>query len=512
MKRCYISVCVVLISPRVGPCRIRYEHEVVLNVKPITNVIQWTLQTKGLEFHYQPALTAKEIADGEVRPDDIVGSYAVYHSTKQGNYAGGKNYRAGKAFHIKRPKITDASGNWVWGDLNIDVAAQLMTVTVPQAFLNSAVYPVIVDPTFGYTTAGGTQQFHGADYVVGSLYTSSEAGDITKLTVSGYQSGTNVKALVFDNTYALLTNGVGGTGVLPLTQGWVDMTYSTSPSVTAADFGLGVICDGGNHIYYDSGATNQGFQMAGNSYASPTDLSGETLVAKKFSVYATYTASGGSGASVTLTGQSGTADIGSLSISGTANTDLSGLSGTGNVGSFIISGSAAITLSGVSGTGQVGSLNISTAGDVSVSLSGVSGTGNIGSLSISGTANLTLTGVSGTGQIGTLSAGNSVNVALSGISGTAQVGSLSVAINQALTLAGVSGTGQVGILDITGNANISITGQSATANIGSLSVDTGIPSIVVAGFRIMTIEHQDRTYLIVAEDTTATIEKDPTIH
>ena len=32
-----------------------------------------------------------------------------------------------------------------------------MTVTVPQNFLDKAVYPVIIDPTFGYATIGNSE-------------------------------------------------------------------------------------------------------------------------------------------------------------------------------------------------------------------------------------------------------------------------------------------------------------------------------------------------------------------
>ena len=41
-------------------------------------------------------------------------------STKKNNKVGETNYQSGKAFHIFRPKMFDADGNWTWGDLNID--------------------------------------------------------------------------------------------------------------------------------------------------------------------------------------------------------------------------------------------------------------------------------------------------------------------------------------------------------------------------------------------------------
>ena len=119
-----------------------FVDELILNSKPATNVIQWTLQTKGLDFFYQDALTAQEIADGCSRTDHIVGSYAVYHSTQSGDNVGGKNYRAGKAFHIFAPLATDAKGNTSKSTLNISNG--IMTATINQAFLDSSAYPISI--------------------------------------------------------------------------------------------------------------------------------------------------------------------------------------------------------------------------------------------------------------------------------------------------------------------------------------------------------------------------------
>jgi hypothetical protein len=57
-----------------------YEFEVVLKEQPKTNVVSFTIQTKGLYFFYQPALTEDEIKEGADRPENVIGSYAVYAS------------------------------------------------------------------------------------------------------------------------------------------------------------------------------------------------------------------------------------------------------------------------------------------------------------------------------------------------------------------------------------------------------------------------------------------------
>jgi len=163
-----------------------YEFEVILKEKPASNKLEFTIETKGLKFEYQPELTQEEINRGRSRPENVIGSYAVFHESKSGNYLGGQNYRAGKAFHIYRPKIIDSKGNWVWGELNINVAKKLQTVTIPQNFLDKAVYPIrhASGETIGYTSIGASLEAASADYKFGSLAAAVENG--TALTISFY--------------------------------------------------------------------------------------------------------------------------------------------------------------------------------------------------------------------------------------------------------------------------------------------------------------------------------------
>src|SRR3990167_6964730 len=134
-----------------------FEFQWKLYGVPDSNVLKATIVTDGLNFFFQPPLTQQEIDEGASRPENVVGSYAVYHATKGGmNDIAGMEYKVGKAFHIYRPKVTDANGAEIWGELNIDEQNGLLTVTVDQNFLDNAVYPVIVDPTLGYTSIGGS--------------------------------------------------------------------------------------------------------------------------------------------------------------------------------------------------------------------------------------------------------------------------------------------------------------------------------------------------------------------
>jgi hypothetical protein len=116
------------------------DFEVHLLTPPVSNEILFTIQHKGLDFYYQShEFTADELEMNPVRPDNVKGSYAVYHSTKANN-----EYMAGKAFHLFRPQATDALGATAWCEIYIDTDAGTLRVTVPQNFLDTATYPVVV--------------------------------------------------------------------------------------------------------------------------------------------------------------------------------------------------------------------------------------------------------------------------------------------------------------------------------------------------------------------------------
>ena len=64
-----------------------FEFEYILKSIPSSNVIEFDIETKGLNFFYQPELTQQEIDEGASRPENVIGSYAVYHKTQSGDYS-----------------------------------------------------------------------------------------------------------------------------------------------------------------------------------------------------------------------------------------------------------------------------------------------------------------------------------------------------------------------------------------------------------------------------------------
>ena len=159
-----------------------YEFEIILKEKPVSNIIDLSIETKDLRFEFQPYLTEEEsYTKSRTCPENAEGSYAVYHTYKKNNI-----YRTGKAFHIYRPKIFDAQGRWAWGSLNINVQAGILQITIPQSILNDGTYPLVVDPEFGYSSVGSQTQAGGGGKMTwyGHGDSNGVAGTLTE--VHGY--------------------------------------------------------------------------------------------------------------------------------------------------------------------------------------------------------------------------------------------------------------------------------------------------------------------------------------
>jgi len=306
-----------------------HEFEVVLKKKPNINKIQMSIETKRLKFYYQPPLTeeikvgdeggrivkvtetdayVKDEKTGELtsvnhRPENVVGSYAVYHKSNSGDYSkmGGKNYMAGKAFHIYRPKIIDSNGNWVWGNLSIDEKSGILTIEIDQDFLDNAVYPVNVDPTFGYDTVGGSTQNVGNYQVSGSYHTITETGTADSMTgyfdiAGGYSSGDEFKTGIYQGTSL-----IGSSAAVDLQNAdpaWrtanmngESLTANTEYMLVAMSNVMPLRCC---YLYYDSGTEGDSNYDNQDDFIFDDPANWEDRdTDRKYSIYCTYTAGGG---------------------------------------------------------------------------------------------------------------------------------------------------------------------------------------------------------------------------
>jgi len=276
------------------------ELEFVLSAKPNRNTIDIPFLRENIVLYYQPPLTEEfnkadcevwtetrvKTKDGQefLRPENIVGSYAVYHASKKGN-----NYKTGKICHIFRPKLIDADGKTVWADFNRDAnETNVLIITLPQTFLNSAKYPVTVDPTFGKTSIGGTSGNSTAGYIRGSKYTLSENAEVTALSVYLDTATGNVKKAIYDASLNKVYADDVGQAVVA---GW-NTKSGLSVGLTAGDYWLVWKNDtSGTYYKYDAGTLNQGL-YATYAYATafPATLTPDGYQDRAYSIYATYTA------------------------------------------------------------------------------------------------------------------------------------------------------------------------------------------------------------------------------
>lgn len=298
---------------------IGYKMVWYLKKKPKTNKIEFTLQSKGLNFFYQPPLTQEyqngysegfkkeivvtetQVRDGEgnilvKRAENVVGSYAVYHQTKgMMNDVNGKDYKVGKAFHIFRPHIVDAKGAETWGILKIENG--IYSVEIPQEFLDKAVYPIKSNDTFGYTTIGTGGYDAGISHhaIMSSKDTFSPSSDGTLNSMSFYayqgwspasytQLGVYNGTTLVDNTTSIYVNSA--------TKQWWTANVSGASVSSANSYRVAFHTDENwdTAVSYDVASDYSQFNDPGSFPSWPSPISWTNYANKRlFSIYATYT-------------------------------------------------------------------------------------------------------------------------------------------------------------------------------------------------------------------------------
>jgi len=212
----------------------------------------------GSTLLYQPPLTPEEAAAGCIRPPEIVGSFAVYGPMGE------------KTGHLLRPHATDAGGRFEWLDLdamelpNRPGTWQVRILPRSLAWLNEAVWPVTIDPTFGYTSVGAS--YGAGDGSTRQRYQKaapSDSGNVESLTIYG-------KELYSSNTITLgLCNwGAGwmpttllrdGAGVATTTSAaWRTDTLDSVYAVTSGTNYALTLGYGSSYfqVYFDTGGTD----------------------------------------------------------------------------------------------------------------------------------------------------------------------------------------------------------------------------------------------------------------
>ena len=282
-----------------------FEFEIILKQKPLTNKVTFNINDSGLEFYYQPPLNEEVNCSLEgcvacnathcwdengtithYRPENVVGSYAVYHSYKKNN-----EYKTGKLFHIFRPKVRDSAGNTTWCDLHIDEAKGLLTITIPQEFLDKAVYPVTVDPTFGYESIGGSSTWSGVP--AGSCFLCPESGTLISITVyTGFSINNVMGNAIYSGTCGNIGNKlIEDSGNVPISTGWnTNSNWETFSFEANTYYWLMAWFSGNTPYYYDTVETEQYSYRSDVTFEEwPDPFSPTGYKNRKMSIYANYT-------------------------------------------------------------------------------------------------------------------------------------------------------------------------------------------------------------------------------
>jgi len=307
-----------------------FEIEVVLTEKPDSNVFVFPLKGyENLDFFYQPRLNEEIFSESDgvlcddnecigqggsmfiERPENIIGSYAVYHKEKKDHVLGDINYGTGKVLHIYRPKVVDADGKEIWAEL-MYVEGQL-SVTVPDEFLENASYPVVVDPTFGYTGTGGsaTGYAYSADSYpykhIGIKRTLQEDSVIQSVTAfirqySGHSTRPELRYSILNTANALMSGAyVYNTveratviGEVPSTA-WAfnELEVISTSTLPAGDYHLVAGVENGGYLITFDTTANQTLSYVSYSGGYVPESSNMALVkdsstSRTYSIFATY--------------------------------------------------------------------------------------------------------------------------------------------------------------------------------------------------------------------------------
>ena len=273
------------------------EFDTILKEKPNSNILEFPIETRGLKFYYQPPLNpyhptwADTNGDGiadTFRPQSVVGSYAVYHKSEDKflkTKEEAEKYKTGKAFHIYRPKAVDSAGNETWCDLKIDEMRSVLIVTIPQEFLEKAVYPVRVDPNFGYETKGASHTWLYED-IAGSWFTCPENGIAESITAYHDDWGAGDEYAIYKKSdNSLVGHTESGTG--QKSAGWYTFNFSEPKPflLGGTDYWLVLWGTANTYYWYDSETGKGGRQDDVSKWPDPWNPTSED---KKYSIYCTY--------------------------------------------------------------------------------------------------------------------------------------------------------------------------------------------------------------------------------
>jgi lipoate-protein ligase A len=264
--------------------------DILITEKPSSNLIPLTIKYKKLRFLKQEKVNE----ENNWQEPRVINSYAVYHEENKSN----NEYQTGKAFHIYRPWVEDANEHRVWCDLEIDETNEIANIIIPQDFIDNATYPIYIDPTMGYTSAGASSSNISGN-IIGSVFA---AGGFEVSSITAYISWAGAVSYTYkfgiydnsNNTIQPQTTPLSG-ATINFT-GW--STLNTNDSSTyvmdnAIIVGWATLTGYSPTMlfYYDTDAS-VGYRIESSAYTGtfPSPVTWDTsTTGRKYSIYATIT-------------------------------------------------------------------------------------------------------------------------------------------------------------------------------------------------------------------------------
>lgn len=149
---------------------------------------------------------------------------------------------------------------------------------------------------FGDETAGGDTFPCDGDRALLSLFTLTEAGNVTSIEArfeASSSAGTNFKGLIYSNNAGVPNTRLGVGAAVAVPAGGGVLSSSLSVSLAAGDYWLGFVCDAFTAVAEED-TTGGLSRMEGTTYASPAATWTETATGTgRINVYAEYTPSAG---------------------------------------------------------------------------------------------------------------------------------------------------------------------------------------------------------------------------
>jgi len=170
------------------------EIEIELSEKPVTNIVEFEIDSKGLQFTKQILPDNPKDRAFIFMPVNCVGAYVITHKTKRNN-----EYKAGIHSIIYRPIVSDADGREAWCDMEWNADKSAFDITVPQHCIDDWTYPLIIDPTIGYTVIGSSFAFP-FDSIRGNFFEEAFT-DIDLFIQSIFLSGSWVQGTDWSSAY-----------------------------------------------------------------------------------------------------------------------------------------------------------------------------------------------------------------------------------------------------------------------------------------------------------------------